>query len=97
MVDSKAGQAVAFAGPLRHAGYPIHQGTRMILVLFLYVENFNYGPYLQAACQHKVDCLPRTNQKEPELDTVRSSGSRPGSYVVYRETVELMNTLEISI
>jgi hypothetical protein len=43
------GHAVAFAGPLKHAGFPITKGTRNILVLFLYVENFHYGPYLASA------------------------------------------------
>eukprot|EP01050_Picozoa_sp_SAG11_P010226 SAG11_NODE_1013_length_6187_cov_15.834593_4_plen_82_part_00 len=39
----RAGHAVAFAGPLRHAGFPITRGCRVILVLFLYVEGWAYG------------------------------------------------------
>ena len=35
VVDAEMGHAVAFAGPLRHAGYPISAGTRFILVLFM--------------------------------------------------------------
>jgi hypothetical protein len=31
VVDAEVGCAVAFAGPLRHAGYPIVAGTRTIL------------------------------------------------------------------
>lgn len=46
VVDADVGQAVAFAGPLRHAGHPITCGTRMILVLFMYVDGFNYGRLL---------------------------------------------------
>lgn len=89
-----AGQAVAFAGPLRHAGYPITAGTRLILVLFLYVEDFNYGPYLQHACNATSAKAASPCQSK---DAIRSSGSAPGSYVVYRETVELMNSLEIRV
>ena len=36
-----------FAGPLKHAGFPITSGIRNILVLFLYVEGFHYGPLLR--------------------------------------------------
>ena len=48
VVNADIGHAVLFAGPLRHAGFPIHRGVRNILVLFLYVEGFHYGPYLRA-------------------------------------------------
>ena len=37
VVNADAGQAVAFAGPMRHAGFPITSGTRVILVVFMYV------------------------------------------------------------
>jgi hypothetical protein len=36
VVDCDVGEACAFAGPMRHAGYPITKGVRLILVLFLY-------------------------------------------------------------
>jgi len=48
-VNAEVGQAVAFAGPLKHAGYPTTKGVRVILVLFLYVEGYHYGPYLNQA------------------------------------------------
>ena len=48
VVDADLGRAVAFAGPLRHAGYPITAGVRIILVLFLYIDGFTYGQYLSA-------------------------------------------------
>eukprot|EP00041_Stephanoeca_diplocostata_P031585 m.986613 g.986613 ORF g.986613 m.986613 type:complete len:558 (-) comp23990_c0_seq10:3517-5190(-) len=48
VVDADKGEAVLFAGPLRHAGYPIVSGTRVILVLFLYVHDFPYGDYIHA-------------------------------------------------
>jgi hypothetical protein len=48
VVDAAAGHACAFAGPLRHAGYPITRGTRVILVLFCYVEGFPYGRLVRA-------------------------------------------------
>ena len=50
VVDADVGRAVAFAGPLRHAGYPIKRGTRVILVLFLYVEGFPYHQYIKEYC-----------------------------------------------
>ena len=49
VVNADIGHAVLFAGPLRHAGFPIHRGVRNILVLFLYVEGFHYGPYLRGS------------------------------------------------
>lgn len=51
VIKAEIGQAVLFAGPLRHAGFPITKGTRIILVLFLYVENFEYGKYIQEYCK----------------------------------------------
>ena len=52
VVNAEVGQAVAFAGPLKHAGFPTTKGVRVILVLFLYVEDYHYGPYLSAAKSH---------------------------------------------
>ncbi|ETV73910.1 hypothetical protein, variant 1 [Aphanomyces astaci] len=48
VVDAPVGHAVAFAGPLRHGGHAITSGCRLILVLFLYVDGFAYGDYLNA-------------------------------------------------
>ncbi len=53
-MNAEVGQAVAFAGPLKHAGYPTTKGVRVILVLFLYVERYHYGPYLNQA---KSQCV----------------------------------------
>jgi hypothetical protein len=47
VVNADIGHAVIFAGPLKHAGFPISDGVRHVLVLFLYVEGFHYGPYLK--------------------------------------------------
>ena len=47
VVDADVGQACAFAGPMRHSGFPISRGVRVILVLFLYVEGFHYGPLVR--------------------------------------------------
>lgn len=49
VVNASIGKAVLFAGPLKHAGFPITRGVRHILVLFLYVDQFHYGPYLTTA------------------------------------------------
>jgi len=72
------GCATAFMGPLRHGGAPITRGVRVILVLFLYVEGFAYGELLR-----HVAATP-------------APAPTPGGrgYVVYRETVQLMEALE---
>jgi hypothetical protein len=116
VIDAEIGQAVAFAGPLKHAGYPITAGVRMILVLFLYVEDFHYGPYLTRA---RADC-PCTGADRPPVSKIQvatsaarssevcagdqatangtaeklNSGGEAGGFVVYRQTVELVNMLE---
>jgi len=70
----ESGHVVAFAGPLRHGGFPVLSGTRYILVLFMYAEDFAYHEYLQ----------------QQQESRERSAAS---NYVVYRETLELMSTL----
>ena len=93
VINADIGQAVMFAGPLKHAGYPITAGIRNILVLFLYVEGFHYGPYLQDS-RSKVPFLEK--KLECSVDTIeekRSSGAERGGFVVYRQTVELVSML----
>jgi hypothetical protein len=98
VVSADVGCAVLFAGPMRHAGFPIHAGTRFILVLFLYVEGFKYG-----------DCISEYGAKHPEAlaptklpaassasPKIRPSGDTEGGYVVYNQTVELVNALNRS-
>jgi hypothetical protein len=103
VVNAGAGEAVAFAGPLRHAGYPITAGTRVILVLFLYVDGFSYGSLLTAAIEEyerNVNVATedvehnKAGGGEDESDTL-PSGTKKGGFVVYRETVELMNALDL--
>lgn len=97
VVDADIGHAVAFAGPLRHAGFPITSGTRIILVLFLYIEGFPYGQYLtnyidKYRCKQK-----RKSEAENEVSPaskVRPSGDTDGGYVVYNQTVELVAMLD---
>ncbi|KAH9125938.1 hypothetical protein AeMF1_003518 [Aphanomyces euteiches] len=79
-VDADVGHAVAFAGPLRHGGHPIMSGTRLILVLFLYVQDFAYGDYLHQA----VDCHDGEATPEEKKDQ---------GFVVYNQTVELVATI----
>ena len=125
-MGAEMGCAVVFAGPLKHAGFPITGGTRIILVLFLYIEDFHYGPFLQKAIQEQleqsgvVSTLRNRQQQEKEEDSSRTvipaaleeessgggegevdpdvlpSGDRKGGYVVYRQTVELVNMLQKS-
>ena len=85
VVDGECGHAVAFAGPVRHAGYPITEGVRMILVMFCYVEDFAYGQYLKRYCG-------AVNKRANGAET-RPSGDTEGGYVVYRQTVELASML----
>jgi hypothetical protein len=134
VVDADQGHAVAFAGPLRHAGYPVTSGCRIILVLFLYAQDYAYGPLLEEYCKnnndnnhnserqttttttgsrsprndksHHVCCVvePKTSADEEKLDdcidchnqentAIRPSGDTPGGFVVYNQTVELVNML----
>jgi len=97
VVDADVGQAVAFAGPLRHAGFPVTSGCRVILVLFLYIDQFSYGSYLQEhvkenACEEEKEDL--INECGTSHETkVRPSGDREGGFVVYNQTVELVGML----
>jgi hypothetical protein len=86
IVDADIGCAVAFAGLLRHAGASISRGTRMILVLFIYVEDFAYGQYLR---QHDVNSVNSTQEERSK----HVDASHHSSFVVYNQTVELVNTL----
>jgi hypothetical protein len=147
VVNADVGKAVFFAGPLKHAGYPITRGVRNILVLFLYVEGFHYGPLIQKYVNDiketkvsetlatsstvldnndetvfrnhlvsrdtvvnlkgntlggtanevsKVDAATTVEDTESAADRPRllNSGGEERGYVVYRQTVELVNMLE---
>lgn len=96
VVDADIGQAVAFAGPLRHAGHPITGGTRMILVLFMYVEGFNYGKLLgwDKVGNHVSACDPDGGDGADGSALVVESAATTGEFVVYNETHELMSTLD---
>lgn len=126
-MNAEVGQAVAFAGPLKHAGYPTTKGVRVILVLFLYVQDYHYGPHLsraKAACSSPVnqqawdddtedlDCLCEEEKgsvspcchmgvsgKEHvnKLSDKLASGGEKGGFVVYKQTVDLVNMLEKSV
>lgn len=113
VVDAEMGHAVAFAGPLRHAGYPVEKGVRIILVLFLYIEGFSYGRFLEDyAKKHEGGgpCLVERYQKDEDEEKKdskcsndegvsdhntgrRPSGDMPGGFVVYNQTVELVEML----
>jgi hypothetical protein len=125
VLNADRGQAVAFAGPLRHAGYPVTKGCRIILVLFLYAEDFAYGKFLKAHVEEHGQCCNtfgnntthgsnnpakendngRLRQQEhgsassddddglSAEDAVLPSGDRPGGFVVYNQTVELVSML----
>ena len=92
------------------AGYPVTSGCRLILVLFLYVEDFAYGGLLDAyRAEH--GCARRGVEPQNALTSdsatqsapgagpnsgdggQRPSGDDPGGYVVYRQTVQLMEML----
>lgn len=101
VINADRGQAVAFAGPLRHAGYPVTKGCRIILVLFLYAEDFAYGKFLKAHNNHaKENNNERLQQRQQGYDdglsaehAILPSGDRPGGFVVYNQTVELVSML----
>ena len=102
VVKAPTGHATAFAGPCRHAGYPITKGTRYILVLFLYVHEFQYGVLLERAREKYAECMKQTKCEPHEENTtsggdddaIRPSGMANGGYVVYRQTVELASMLD---
>ena len=85
VIDAELGQAVCFAGPLRHGGSEITSGTRLILVLFLYVEGFAYGGLLDSYVEQ------HGHQEAPQDDNTGGTG---GEYVVYRQTSDLMAILD---
>ena len=109
VVDADQGHAVAFAGPLRHAGYPVTSGCRIILVLFLYAQDFAYGHLLDDFVErHKQQQQQHDDGNGPCCDTdtkntsinggsdnkvTRPSGDSPGGFVVYNQTVELVSML----
>ena len=113
VVDAERGHAVVFAGPLRHAGYPVEKGVRVILVLFLYIENFSYGGLLEnytkkydigVSCgvdqcqqeegEEKQDSKCSDDKRSNQDSTGRkASGDMPGGFVVYNQTVELVEML----
>jgi len=108
VVDAEVGHAVAFAGPLRHAGYPVVKGCRVILVLFLYVDGFPYGHFLNDymeqhnmcdtnACEVVDDEKKEDAKSESSHLQVRPSGDMPGGFVVYNQTVELVSMLNRKI
>ena len=96
VVDADVGKAVAFAGPLRHAGFPVTSGTRVILVLFLYVDGFSYGqPLADFALGRGCDEVEAAAQGvSPDAAGAKPSGDAPGGFVVYNQTVELVEMLE---
>lgn len=121
---------------MKHAGHAISRGTRHVLVLFLYVEDFHYGPYLREAQQENADdpaqspppsavsstgtsvLIPAStehintviddldkysnNTKEQDQNSakyspapmVNTDNEHDGGFVVYRQTVDLVNMLE---
>jgi hypothetical protein len=78
VIDADQGHAVAFAGPLRHAGYPVTKGTRLILVLFLYAEDFAYGKFLQDYVeQHGRPCCAAGNDSNKATNLIDGTQCSP--------------------
>jgi hypothetical protein len=105
VINAEIGKAVCFAGPLKHAGFPITKGCRNILVLFLYIEDYHYGPYLNKV-KSNIDAIESEEKEDSNINdtvfkdncelSIRPSGSKKNGFVVYRQTVELVNMLEES-
>ena len=98
VIDAEVGHAVVFAGPLRHAGYPITSGTRFVLVLFLYVEGFPYGQLCEEYARSlppAADCSGGGSRAGAagKAEIMRPSGDSPNGYVVYKQTTELVKML----
>lgn len=92
VLDAEVGEALAFAGPLRHGGHPISSGERIILVLFLYIEGFPYGSYLGDYCAEHGLCGGSKEAQEAQQQK-RVHQREADGYVVYRQTTELMAML----
>ena len=93
VVDANQGQAIAFAGPLRHAGNPICSGTRVILVLFCYVYEYEYGSLI--GYYNKNNDSDDDKQINDSLaENSDSINDDPNGYIVYNETYKLMTTLD---
>jgi hypothetical protein len=86
----------------------VTSGCRLILVLFLYIEGFAYGGLLDAyRAEHGCARRGVEPHSDTPTDSVvstegapggggggqRPSGDDPGGYVVYRQTVQLMEML----
>ena len=104
VVDAEEGHAVAFAGPLRHAGYPITRGTRIILVLFCYVEGFAYGDLVNAHQELHGSAVRESESATAKVTTattancaIRPSGDAEGGYVIYQQTTELVKMLNRNV
>ena len=103
-MDAEEGHAVAFAGPLRHAGYPITRGTRIILVLFCYVEGFAYGDLVSAHQELHGSAVNESESATAKVTTattancaIRPSGDAEGGYVIYQQTTELVKMLNRNV
>lgn len=107
VINADIGNAVCFAGPLKHAGFPITKGCRNILVLFLYIEDFHYGPYLNKQVKYNKDSIQFKEidgngndhifKDNNDLSSIRPSGNEKNGFVVYRQTVELVNMLDQNV
>lgn len=91
---------------------------RHILVLFMYIEGYHYGPLLTHAKQKLDEYHAKVEEKEREaksipiadnklidsesqtmhheVDILPSGGEKNG-FVVYRQTVDLVNMLERTV
>ena len=55
-------------GELVLSGHPIVRGERVILVLFLYIEKFAYGPLLAQYCQAQLNEKLSQDRRRRELE-----------------------------
>ena len=79
------GIPIAFAGPLRHGGAPIISGVRVILVLFLYVDQFGYGDFLNHSTSTRKNGEGDLGEAPMQL--------AEKNFVVYGETTQLAAAL----
>jgi hypothetical protein len=99
-LSAGAGEAMVFAGPLRHGGGVVTHGVRTVLVLFLYVEGFAYGGLLGHAAAAAAAAAAAGERGEGGGQEGSSSegggSSRQGrEFVVYRETLALAQALRV--
>jgi hypothetical protein len=94
VLNAGAGEAMLFAGPLRHGGAEVLRGVRTVLVLFLYVQDFAYGALLGHRGGGKGGGAGQGGEAGGSSGGAGAGAAQRG-FVVYRETLALAEALRV--